>query len=161
MGNPQSREGSPKLVIRENLGPSIQPFRVTDGSPSRASAEKNWESEADQRGIMERVCNTRMKSLVEISCTKLVIGGRGRRSKRVPRKMLNTGEKSSTPLVNEVGSGMALHNSQIANMNRVFCNQTPNPERMEQGLTLEQIWSFLDQIGVKGNMAVKEMVHRI
>ncbi|GAB4854528.1 hypothetical protein Ancab_023108 [Ancistrocladus abbreviatus] len=159
--HPESREGSPKLLIREQIGPSIQSFRATDGSPSRASAEKNQESAEEQQETMVRGRNTRMKSLAEISCSKLVIGRSGRRSNRVPRKMLNTGEKSSTPPVNEVGSGMDLHDSQIANMNHVFCNQDPNPERMEPSPTPDQIWRFLAQIGVKGNVAVEEMVHRI
>ncbi|GAB4847994.1 hypothetical protein Ancab_002655 [Ancistrocladus abbreviatus] len=159
--SPQSKDGSPKLELRGKLGPSLQPSSIPDECPSRASAETNRESEADQRGTMERGRNTHVKSLAEISCTKLVIGGSGRRSKRVPRHMLTTGEKQSTPPNNEAGSGITLHDSQIVNMNRVFCTKAPNPESMEQSPTPEQISGSLAQIGVKGNVAAEEIIHRI
>ncbi|GAB4826479.1 hypothetical protein Ancab_033374 [Ancistrocladus abbreviatus] len=90
--SPQTKDGSPKLELRGKLGPSLQPSSVPDERPSRA-AETNRECEADQQGTMERGRNTRVKSMAEISCPKLVIGRSGRRSKRVPRQLLTTGEK--------------------------------------------------------------------
>ncbi|GAB4841030.1 hypothetical protein Ancab_021779 [Ancistrocladus abbreviatus] len=104
---------------------------------------------------------TRKKSLAEISCSKLSIGRNGCRSKRVPRQLMNIGE-TNPQLSNEAeGSGTDFHDSQIENMNRIICKQDSIQAETEISPTLGQIWSFLTQIGVKGNAAAEDIVNCI
>ncbi|GAB4844638.1 hypothetical protein Ancab_038040, partial [Ancistrocladus abbreviatus] len=162
--NPKSTqvgEGSPNPGTQDIYGPLLSPTNLDAGKSQKPLDKESQEAVVVLRTEMASTRKTRKKSLVEISCSKLSIGRSGCRSKKMPRQMMNTWD--TNPQLSREGesSGTDLHDSQIVNMNHVFCKQDSVQAGTELSPTQGQIWRFLTRIGVKGNSAKDDIVNRI
>ncbi|GAB4839706.1 hypothetical protein Ancab_020416, partial [Ancistrocladus abbreviatus] len=159
--SPKAGEGSPKLGTQDKNGPLLSPINIVAGNSLKLLDRESQEEAVALRAEMALTRKTRKKSLVEISCSKLSIGRSGCRSKWVPRQIMNTWDTNLQLSRYTEGSGIDLHDSQIVNMNHVFCKQDSIQAEMELSPTPGQIWRFLTWIGVKENSAEKDIVNCI
>ncbi|GAB4826761.1 hypothetical protein Ancab_033642 [Ancistrocladus abbreviatus] len=60
----------------------------------------------------------------------------------------------------ESDSWLAVNNSQILNMNRLHCI-TSTPRQSPPRMTPQQIWDFIEQIGVRDKTNIEDVVRRI
>ncbi|GAB4842398.1 hypothetical protein Ancab_012369 [Ancistrocladus abbreviatus] len=64
------------------------------------------------------------------------------------------------PIPAESELGVEVHDSQILNMNRIFCQTSPSDKAAQQ-LTPRQIWDFIEHIGVRQQTSIEDVVRRI
>ncbi|GAB4824385.1 hypothetical protein Ancab_007272 [Ancistrocladus abbreviatus] len=118
------KEGTLKAGSPAESGPLGNSINVHLGCLSKALVTNPRENAVQPRVDSRSVRTIKKKSLKEISRSKEFLHCSGRRSKR--RSIA-----SVTSAIVASCSGTEIHDSQIANMNRILCNQDFNHPDME------------------------------
>ncbi|GAB4827288.1 hypothetical protein Ancab_034177 [Ancistrocladus abbreviatus] len=159
--SPRVRTASPKAGNQSDSGPANELVRekVSRTPKDRETTQK--EARMDQRERTRKARTSRRKSLEQIIPERVYDNRSDCRSKRKPKKMMSVREESSQATLAAASIGTDLNDSQIVNMNCIFCNQESNQLEKEFCPTPGQIWGFLDQIGIKRNCTEDEIIQRI
>ncbi|GAB4850247.1 hypothetical protein Ancab_029543 [Ancistrocladus abbreviatus] len=137
-------------------------------SPERFSTNQMATVPLEQSSAQtEMICRrqVRKKNLDDILYTSPCNSKKGKRIKCKSRNEVGVIPHSDDILLleaaqSESDSRLEVNDSQILNMNRLHCI-TSTSRQSPPRLTPQQIWDFIEQIGVRDKTNIEDVVHRI